>query len=140
MAILRILIVLGLIGLGFHWWSASREEKALAAVMSPNGFLPVPMPEGTPPNTVLVFAPLNCPHEGAQRAEALSRKLTELGIRNVRTSVYPATTFTPSEEKIREFKRLDKVMTGEVPIALVNGMGKANPSLDELVSEYKRTQ
>jgi len=140
MTMLRTLIVLGLVGLGVHWWNEHREATALQAVTSPNGFLPVPMPEGTPPNTVLVFAPLNCPKEGARRAEALSRKLTELGIRNIRTARYDAVSFTPSEEQMQNFKRLNKVMTGEIPIALVNGMGKANPSIDELVSEYRRTQ
>jgi hypothetical protein len=48
--------------------------------------------------------------------------------------------FEPTEEKLASYKRLNVVMTGEIPIALVNGMGKANPSIDELVSEYERTQ
>lgn len=140
MKFIRILLIIGLIGLGTHWWTEHREENALAAVTSANGFLPVPMPDNTPPNTVLIFAPINCPREGAQRAVALSKKLTELGIQNVQTSRYPSIVFQPTEEKLAAFKRLNVVMTGEIPIALVNGMGKANPSLDELVSEYKRTQ
>lgn len=140
MTILRALILLGLLGLGVHLWNTYREAREFQAITSSNGFLPVPMPEDARPNTVLLFAPINCPREGAQRAEALSRHLTELGISNVRTSRYSAATFTGSEDQIRAFKRLNKVMTGEIPIALINGMGKANPSLDELVSEYKRTQ
>ncbi|PTU30083.1 hypothetical protein [Stenotrophobium rhamnosiphilum] len=140
MSIARVLLVLGLIGLGARWWTEYREERALAAVTSPNGFLPVPMPADTPQNTVLIFAPLNCPREHAQRARELAKKLTELGIQNIQTSHYPSVAFQPTEEKLASFKRLNVVMTGEIPIALVNGMGKANPSLDELVSEYKRTQ
>lgn len=140
MTLFRFLLILAALGFGAHQWHQWREQKALHALESPNGFLPVPMPEGTPANTVLIFAPLNCPREGAQRAGALSQKLSELGIRNVRTSHYAAVTFQPSEEKLADFKRLDIVMTGEIPIALVNGMGKANPTADEVVSEYKRTQ
>lgn len=140
MSIFRTLLVLGLLGLGVHWWQTHREAQVMQRLTSPNGFLPVPMPEGTPPNTVLVFAPLNCPEEGAQRAEALSRRLTELGIRNVRTAEYASTSFTPSEEQVQRFKQLNKVMTGEIPIALVNGMGKANPTVDEVVAEYQRTR
>lgn len=140
MSFLRILVVLGLIGLSLHWWTEHREEKELAAMTSPNGFLPVPMPEDTPRNTILIFAPENCPREGAQRARELSKNLSEMGIRNVMTSSYSAAVFEPTEEKLAGYKRLNIVMTGEIPIALVNGMGKANPSLDELVSEYERTQ
>lgn len=140
MSFFRVLLVLGIIGLCIHWWSEHREETALAAVTSPNGFLPVPMPGDTPRNTVLIFAPINCPSEGAQRARELSKKLGEMGINNILTSRYPAIIFQPTEEKIASFKRLNVVMTGEIPIALINGMGKANPSIDELVSEYTRTQ
>jgi len=140
MSFARALLALGLIGLGMHYWNEYREARALAAVTSPNGFLPVPMPADTPRNTVLIFAPLNCPRENAQRARELAKKLTELGIQNIQTSHYPSISFQPTEEKIAELKRLNIVMTGEIPIALVNGMGKSNPSLNELVSEYQRTQ
>jgi len=134
------MIVIALSVFGVRWWNEHSEEKSLRAVMSPNGFLPVPMPEGAMRNTVLIFAPLNCPHEGAQRAEALSQKLTRLGIPNVRTSHYAAAAYEPNAEQIAIHKRLDLVMTGEIPIALINSMGKANPTVDELVAEYNRTQ
>ncbi|MES2490097.1 MAG: hypothetical protein V4607_09915 [Pseudomonadota bacterium] len=140
MKLSHLLLALGLLGFGAHWWSEHREEKALAAVTSPNGFLPVPMPADTPRNTVLIFAPINCPREGAQRASELAKKLSELGIENIRTSHYAAASFENTEENLASYKRLNVVMTGEIPIALINGMGKANPSLDELVSEYQRTQ
>jgi hypothetical protein len=38
------------------------------------------------------------------------------------------------------FRRLNTVMTGELPIVLIDGMGKANPSIEDVVAEYKRTQ
>lgn len=140
MSFARLALILGLIGLGMQGWNKYSETRALAAVTSPNGFLPVPMPADTPRNTILIFAPINCPRENAQRARDLSKKLTDLGIANILTSRYPALAFEPTEERIASFKRLNVVMTGEIPIALVNGMGKANPSLDELVSEYQRTR
>ena len=140
MSALRLLLAVAFLGLCVHYWHAWREEKALQAIASPNGFLPVPMPTNTPPNTVLIFAPLNCPREGAQRAEALSQKLNELGIKNIKTASYAAATFENTEENLASYKRLNVVMTGEIPIALVNGMGKANPTIDELVAEYNSTQ
>ena len=98
------------------------------------------MPDGAARNTVMVFAPHNCPREGAQRAAALTRALTRLGISNVRTSHYGAQVYEPNSDTEAGFRRLSVVMNGEIPIVLFNGMGKANPTVDEVVAEYRRTQ
>jgi hypothetical protein len=140
MRAVRLILVVAAIGFGYHLWSERQEHNALRAMMSPSGFLPVPMPPEAETNTVLLFTPLNCPREATQRAIALSDELTRLGIRNLRTSRYPATSFVPSPETLASFKRLNKVMTGEIPIALINGMGKANPSVADVVAEYARTK
>ena len=92
------------------------------------------------PGTVLVFAPINCTREAAQRARALAQELTQLGIPNVQTSSYAAASFEPTPEALASYQRLHKVMTGEIPIALVNGMGKANPSVADVAAEYARTR
>ena len=139
MSLARLLVIVALIAGGMHWWNQRRDEKAMQALATPNGFLPVPMPDGTPANTVLVFAPLNCPREGAQRAKALTESLTDLGIPVMKTDHYGAQVFEPNLETEAAFKRLNVVMTGEIPIVLVNGMGKANPSADEVVAEFRRT-
>jgi hypothetical protein len=138
--IIRLVLVLAVIFAGLHWWQARQDQKQLAALTSSNGFLPVPMPEGAARNTVMVFAPHNCPREGAQRAAALTRALTRLGISNVSTSHYGAQVYEPNSDTEAGFRRLSVVMNGEVPIVLVNGMGKANPTVDEVVAEYRRTQ
>ncbi len=88
----------------------------------------------------MIFAPDNCPREGSQRAAALVQQLSELGIANVRTSRYGAQVFEPNPEIEASFRRLNVVMNGEIPIVLINGMGKANPSVDQVVAEYWRTQ
>lgn len=137
---LRVIIIVALFGFGYHWWGQRSERLAITRAMDQNGFLPVPMPAGAERDTVLIFAPVNCPKEAAQRAAALAEKLTNAGVPNLRTSVYPAQAFAPTEENHAAYKRLNVVMTGEIPIALVNGMGKANPSADEVVSVYYRTR
>ena len=139
MTILRILVAVAVIGLGVNWWGQRSERNAIQRAMDTNGFLPVPMPAGAEPNTVLIFTPLNCPKEAAQRAAALSAKLTDAGIPNTMTSRYAAQAFENTPENHAAFKRLDVVMRGEIPIALVNGMGKANPTADETISVYRRT-
>lgn len=138
--IIRVLIAVAVLGFGFHWWSQRSERLAITRAMDPSGFLPVPMPASAERDTVLIFAPVNCPKEAAQRAAALAEKLTNAGIPNLRTSVYPAQAFEPTPENHAAYKRLNVVMTGEIPIALINGMGKANPTADEVVSVYYRTR
>ena len=140
MTLLRLLVVVALVAAGANWWHERREQNAVHALMSPNGFLPVPMPQGALHNTVLVFAPLNCPREGAQRANTLAQKLTDLGIPNVKTDHYASQAFESDPEIEAGFKRLNAVMTGEIPIVLINGMGKANPTAEEVAGEFRRTQ
>ena len=137
--LLRVIVVLVVFGVGYHWWGQRSERNAMQRVMDASGFLPVPMPAGAEPDTVLIFTPLNCPKEAAQRAAALSAKLTDAGIPNTMTSRYGAQAFENTQENHAAFKRLDVVMRGEIPIALVNGMGKANPTADETISVYRRT-
>ena len=38
------------------------------------------------------------------------------------------------------FKRTSVVMEGEIPAVMMNGMGKSNPTLDEVLAEYERTR
>ena len=140
MKILRLLFFVAVIAVAVNWWQDRQQREWLAAMTSPDGFLPVPMPSQAKRNEILIFAPENCPREGAQRAEALHQGLTELGLRNVRTSRYASQALEPSAEARAAYERLNAVMTGEVPIVLVNGMGKANPTLEEVVAEYRRTQ
>ncbi len=119
-------------------------EARTAGLVSANGFLPVPMPRDARKNTVIIFAPANCPREDAQRARALAKKLTDLGIPNVQSSSYNLniSSATPelSEAIQKSLERLDVVMRGKIPAVLVNGMGKANPAVEEVVREFRSSQ
>ena len=138
--VLRVLAVVALLGLGAHWWGQRNERMAIDRAMDQSGFLPVPMPAGAERDTVLIFAPLNCPKEAAQRATTRSEKLAAASIPNVKTAHYGAQTYEPTVENHAAFKRLDVVMRGEIPIVLINGLGKANPTADEIISVYNRTK
>lgn len=140
MTFFRLLFVAALISFAVHLYQQHQESAALRDAKDTHGFMLVPMPSNAVPNTVYIFAPLNCPKENAQRAAALAAKLNELGIPNIRTSHYGAQTFESTEENLAAFKRLDVVMRGEIPIALINGMGKANPTIEEVISEYNQTR
>jgi hypothetical protein len=147
-----LLIVLGAAGFVFQWWKghAGREHHGARAIAmtqstdgrqaSANGFIDAAMPDGAKPGTVLVFAPVNCPSEAAQRADALAEQLTRLGIPTVRSSSYSASVTSPSAEQRERVERAVSVIQGEIPAVFINGMAKANPSVDEVVAEYERTR
>jgi hypothetical protein len=85
---------------------------------------------------VLVFAPLNCPSDGAKRADAMAERLTALGIPNIRTSQYQASGLRAGQKELMEHTNV--VMSGTIPVVIIDGMGKSNPSMDEIASEYRR--
>lgn len=136
MSIAKLLILVGVIGFALHWWSDQKEERILFAEKSANGFIPVVSPDGVKPNTVVIFAPVNCPSAAAQRAQALSEKLTRLGIPSVRSSSYSSNISEPTLEDKERFKRTTFVLNGEIPAVFVGGMAKANPTPEEVAAEY----
>ncbi|MDO5686102.1 MAG: hypothetical protein Q4G42_01735 [Neisseria sp.] len=168
MNIIKILIVLVLLAFGYHWWSGKNTAEngaesnsstgfassgsntksesssgffsSKSKTSSPSGFVSVAMPDGARPNTVIILAPQNCPSDAAQRADALARGLTQAGIPNIRSSSYTSNIADPTTEQKAALRRAVAVMEGEIPAVFVNGMAKANPSLDEVAAEYRRTQ
>jgi hypothetical protein len=136
MLILQILIALALVFGGYKYWQHSTQEQAPAAaasqsVASANGFVSLPQVEGQTPGAVLVFAAQDCPLEDAQRADSLASELSRSGvpvrrINDISFSGDPA-----------EAGRLSAVMNGALPIVFVNGRGKANPTLSEVLAEYR---
>lgn len=139
MGFLRILIVIGIVGFAVHWWKDRDVSHDRVAHTSPNGFVSAVMPEGAGPKAVVILAPVNCPSDAAQRADALSARLTELGIPNVRSSSYTASVTDPSDEQRAAMQRSLSVLKGEIPAVFLHGMAKANPTADEVVAEYRRT-
>jgi len=116
-----------------YWWKGKNQNDAQSA----NGFIPATMPAGANTNTVMILAPLNCPSEGAQRAILLEAQLTHLGIPNVRTSHYSINIKNPTQEQQDAVQRALNVLNGEIPAVFINGMAKSNPTIDEVVSEYR---
>jgi len=140
MRIAKFLMLIGLVAFAWQAWRHHVEQAQQAALTSPNGFMPILMPDGSEPNTVIVFAPVNCPKEPAQRADALAERLTREGIPNRRSASYSIQLATATDEQIAAMRRTDVVMRGEIPAVLVNGMGKANPKVEEVIAEYRRTR
>jgi hypothetical protein len=132
--------VIGLVVLtgGYRLWQGHErtvEARELHALADSNGFVPVQMPDGSPRDTVLILAPLNCPSAGAKRADALAARLTALGIPNARRNQYSISSVTPDQQA--GIKHAFAVMNGEIPAVMFNGRGKANPTAEEIATEYR---
>lgn len=133
-----LVAVLGTAGAVHLWHVHARSviDRELAAVADSNGFVPVIMPDGAPPDTVLIFAALNCPAKPAQRANAMATQLQKMGIPIQRMDHYSAANL--KQDQIPLALRTNAVMGGEIPIVLLNGLAKANPSVDEVAVEFRR--
>jgi len=115
-------------------------ERNVLASANGNGFIHVQMPDGTPANTVLILAALNCPSDAAQRADAMARILNEKGIPAIRSSNSSFSARARTQEQIALLNGSVVVSNGALPIIFINGMGKANPSVEEVVSQYRESE
>lgn len=150
MKIIRLLVVAGAVWFAFHWWKGREAHESRVAQdggaaqtgrtsqESPNGFIEVAMPDGARNNTVLIFAPVNCPSDAAQRADDLADKLTRLGIPNMRSSSFSSSINNPTKEQREGVERAVSVMNGAIPAVFINGMAKANPTVEEVAAEFER--
>lgn len=130
--VLKLVLMLAVAGLAYQYWSTQQAANG-PAVVSANGFVMVPPMVGGDPRQVVVFAPENCPSEKAQQADDLTRLLLSRNIPAVRSH---DVTFSSSDMDLKIGVRLDSVMKGDLPIVFVNGRGKANPTLEEVIAEY----
>jgi len=123
-------------GVADYGWPGHQISRATAALADGNGFIPAQMPDGAARDSVLILAPLNCPHDGAKRADAMAQRLRELGIPAVRSNNYSVTRVT--RDNAAGVNRAVEVMnTNLVPVVFVNGRAKANPTADEVAAEYR---
>lgn len=137
MSTLKFSLVLALSWGVYDFWqkhqTAAFLEKAMQTV-SKNGFVEVPQPSEGDPSEVMIFAAVNCPSDAAKRADELSRQLSTRGIPNFRLD---NVNFETTEQGNKDFAVLSKIMMGTAPVVFVGGKAKANPTLDEVVNEYR---
>lgn len=137
MSLLKILALIAIAGLSYDLWQKHEAEKDLAENTSANGFVAIPMPSDVSDREVLVIAAENCPKEDSRRADELAGQLSRLDIPVSRTH---SVNFTFSNPDSRVIGRVNKVMRGKLPIVFIHGKAKANPTLEEVVAEYRNTK
>ena len=130
--VIKLVLMLAVIGLAYHYWSTQQSTNR-PDVVSPNGFVMVPPMAGADPKQVVVFAPENCPSDKAQQADSLAQQLAS---RNIPTLRSHDVTFSSTDMDPKIGVRLNSVMNGELPIVFVNGRGKANPTIEQIIAEY----
>jgi hypothetical protein len=126
MKVLKLIFFLAVPIVIFQYWYTHQPAKTAS----------LPAVSGADPKQVVVFAPENCPSEDAQRSDAMARDLMNRSIPSLRSHDI---SFTSSDPDPAIQNRLNTVMNGELPIVIVNGKGKANPTLDQVVAEYMAT-
>src|SRR5579862_5701506 len=122
------------VGGGVHLWHVHQRaviDRELMAFADGNGFVPVVTAAGAPRDTAVILAPLNCPSTQAKRADAIATELRQIGIPVSRSNSYSARITDPAQMPL--LSRTNAVLGGEVPIVIINGMAKANPTVDEVV-------
>ena len=127
---------------GAALWAYRGDSAYRDAEKSVNGFIEVAMADGAQPDTVFIFAPPNCPSLQAERARELERGLKARGIPATITSHYSLRYTETSDELQARIKRTMAVLDAparDAPPVFVNGMGKRNPTLEEVAAEYERT-
>jgi hypothetical protein len=139
MSLLRVVVVVGIAASGYAAWkhyegAGARAQEAAESAPSPNGFESVPLDGDR--NSVVIFAPLNCSREEAQRADFLADTLSRRGIPVKRTQEANISFSGIPDDATAS--RVKGVMNGPLPIVFVKGRAKSNPTIEETVAEYKR--
>ena len=113
----------------FNYWQEIIQQDE--EYVSENGFVSLPKPTNLDTDSVIILAAINCSKEAARRADDLANDLANRNISYTRANRISFENYAPALKK-----RLDSVMRGPLPIVLIDGRGKANPTLNEVLSEY----
>jgi hypothetical protein len=142
MSITRVFMILAVAGAAYHFShrhsAAHLTPEQMAS--SPGEFIATAMPDGAEKNKVLILAPVNCPSAAAKRADSLADQLEKMGIPVARSNSFALRINNPSDEDKASMERAASVLRGDIPAVFINGMGKSNPSAEEVASLYHRTQ
>ena len=137
MSALKVVVIAAVVAGGYYAYTKKQQQAEVSesaeAVVSANGFVSLPAVNDQG-SGVLVFAAQGCPLEDAARADQLAADLKSSGVPVRRTNDIGFTMTSPDPGAVQ---RMHAVMNGQLPIVFVNGRGKANPSLNEVLAEYR---
>lgn len=114
-----------------YWKEGYLGSEFGTSSSSDYGFVTLPRPSNVNTNKVIILAAKNCTKEAALRANRLASELSDRNIPYTRLTRIAFQDYDPSMKRT-----LDSVLRGPVPVVLVHGKGKANPTLSDVLSEY----
>jgi hypothetical protein len=136
----KLFLLIALAGAGgVHLWHVHERsviDRELLAAGDSNGFVAIVTPPESPADTAVILAPVNCPSAQAKRADAMATQLSQMGIAISRSNHYSA--IIHNRDQMPLLTRTNDVLGGEIPIVIINGMAKANPTVDEVAAEFRR--
>lgn len=135
MNILKLLLIAGIAGGGWHYWSKQQATQAQAAATSPSGFVSLPLQGNPNPVQVLIVAPENCSADAARHADDLEIDLRRAGISVRRTH---QVNFEFSGGGADTMQRIQQVMNSGPPVVFIGNRAKGSPTLAEVLAEYRR--
>lgn len=134
MSWVKIVLVVAVAAGGYHYWKNEKASAPQAAAAGSSGFMALPGDSGPLSKGVHVIAAENCPEDAAQRADRLAEQLAKAGLPVQRGH---QVSFSLNNADAGAAQRITSVMNGELPIVFVHGKVKSNPSLDEVLAEYR---
>lgn len=132
LAVLMVICVA--VGVYKHWPTGKSAVVALAAEETPGNFVKMPAVQGMTASQVFVISDPHCPRPSGERARQLVQALKSKGIDVVHTGRLEMVPPAPGSVDLDE---VNTTLRGEVPIVFVNGRAKANPTLREVLAQYK---
>jgi hypothetical protein len=133
---LKVILAIGIVSGGVHFWNEHKASTALKEALASadrNGFVELPPAEGQRPDSVYIVAAENCPGEAAQRADHLAQELTGKGIPVIRTH---NVQFNNSYLDQSNVGRLNAIMNGPLPIVFIRSKAASSPRLDAIEAEF----
>jgi hypothetical protein len=138
MNLLKLLVVVALGGLAYHAWNKHHGGveplNGTGSAESRHGFVALPPVAGASTTAVLVIAAENCPEEAAQRADRLAEQIAQRGVPVARLH---SVSFEIPDGDPAVANRIMSIMNSELPIVVVRGRAKSNPTLDDAIAEYE---
>ena len=93
------------------------------------------MPDGAIANEVLIVGS-DCDRPEGIRKKALAASLTKLNIPHRQTSSISMNSDS-TDDIFTAMDQMDNLMKGDSPVVFINAKGKPNPTINEVVAEYR---
>lgn len=142
MRFIKILLVVAVVyGVYANWDNLGLGGSTAVAEVTAHGFVPVVvvMPDGVSKDTVVIYTVPHCPSGVAQRVRSLSKALSSAGIKHHTSSSYVVSRSNASAAFKQKMQQTFEAIEAGGMVVLVVGYGRVDPSVEQVVAQYKAT-